>query len=73
MFRSIFCHCKVGHFIVGELIGVLLSLLASSSCMGSEASRERMTRARGGRKESLQRSLKNFYFCFAQIKRNTIG
>ena len=30
VFRSIFCHCKVGHFIVGQVIGVLSSLIASS-------------------------------------------
>ena len=45
VFRSIFCHCKVGHFIVGKLTGVLSSLLASSPCMASEASRERTVRA----------------------------
>ena len=45
VFRSIFCHCEVGHFIVGQLIGVLSSLLANSSCMASEASRQRTTRA----------------------------
>ena len=45
VFRSRFCHCKVGHFIAGKLIGVLSSLLACSSCMGSEARRERTTRA----------------------------
>ena len=45
VFRSIFCHCKVGHFIVGQVIGVLSSLIASSPCMASEASRERTVRA----------------------------
>ena len=45
VFRSIFVHCKVGHFIVGQVIGVLSSLIASSPCMASEASRERTVRA----------------------------
>ena len=38
-------HCKVGHFVVGKLIGVLSSLLASSPCMATEASCERTVRA----------------------------
>lgn len=54
------------------------SLRASSPVMASQATHKRTHKwsweaARGGGKESLQRSLTNVHFCFAQEKRNTIG
>ena len=53
-------------------MGVLSSLLASSPCMASEANCERTVRA-SKRQSRVGGSLKNFHFCFAQRKLNTIG
>ena len=47
--------------------------MASKANRKRKCEQEAKPHAWGGRKESLQRPLLNFHFCFAQMKQNTIG